>query len=58
MENLENREKWMVSYLRSGREQMAHIQLCRNKEHLIEIIEENIVKLGEEYSYKIIKRME
>ncbi len=47
----------MVSYLRSGREQMAQFHVCRNKDHLIEILNEQLDNLGRDYSYKIIKRV-
>ncbi len=50
-------EKWWVSYLRTGRVKMAQIHVCRNREHLIEVLDEIIANLGKEYSNKILKRV-
>ncbi len=50
-------EKWIVSYLRFGREHMVQIHVCRNKEHLIEILDEQFANLVKEYSYNIKKRV-
>ncbi len=36
---------------------MVQVHVSRNKEHLIEILNKQIAKLGKEYSYKIIKRI-